>query len=38
MSSETEVRIPDIGDFEEVEVIEVLVVPGDVVAVDLPGS
>ena len=34
MSSETEVRIPDIGDFEEVEVIEVLVVPGDVVAVE----
>jgi pyruvate dehydrogenase E2 component (dihydrolipoamide acetyltransferase) len=26
---ETEVRVPDIGDFSEVEVIEVLVAPGD---------
>ena len=34
MPSETEVRIPDIGDFDEVEVIEVLVAPGDVVAVE----
>ena len=29
-----ELRIPDLGDFEEVDVIEVLVAPGDVVAVD----
>src|SRR5688572_17892274 len=28
----TEVRVPDIGDFKEVEVIEVLVKPGDTVA------
>jgi len=28
----TEVRVPDIGDFKEVEVIEVLVKPGDAVA------
>ncbi|MCS6997694.1 MAG: E3 binding domain-containing protein, partial [Casimicrobiaceae bacterium] len=28
----TEVRVPDIGDFKDVEVIEVLVKPGDVVA------
>ena len=28
----TEVKVPDIGDFKEVEVIEVLVKPGDVVA------
>jgi pyruvate dehydrogenase E2 component (dihydrolipoamide acetyltransferase) len=29
-----EVRVPDIGDFEEVEVIEVLIAPGDVIAAD----
>src|SRR5947207_1989780 len=29
-----EVKVPDIGDFKEVEVIEVLVKPGDRVAVD----
>ncbi len=29
MSVEKEIRIPDIGDFEDVEVIEVLVSPGD---------
>ncbi len=29
-----EIRVPDIGDFSGVEVIEVLVKPGDVVAVD----
>jgi len=29
-----EVKVPDIGDFKEVEVIEVLVKPGDTVAVD----
>src|SRR3989338_5132309 len=28
----TEVKVPDIGDFKEVEVIEVLVKPGDAVA------
>src|SRR5688572_4742867 len=28
----TEVKVPDIGDFKEVEVIEVLVKPGDTVA------
>ncbi|MBW2421555.1 MAG: dihydrolipoyl dehydrogenase, partial [Deltaproteobacteria bacterium] len=29
MASEIEVRVPDIGDFEKVEVVEVLVAPGD---------
>ena len=29
-----EVRVPDIGDFKDVEIIELLVRPGDVVAVD----
>ena len=29
-----EVKVPDIGDFKEVEVIEVLVKPGDRVAVE----
>ena len=30
----TELKVPDIGDFKDVEVIEVLVKPGDTVAVD----
>ena len=29
-----EVKVPDIGDFKDVEVIEVLVKPGDTIAVD----
>ncbi len=29
-----EVKVPDIGDFKDVEVIEVMVKPGDTVAVD----
>src|SRR5487761_1892888 len=32
MSSITEVKVPDIGDFKEVDVIEILVKPGDTVA------
>ena len=32
--SVTEVKVPDIGDFKEVEVIEVLVKPGDTINVD----
>jgi len=32
MASPIEVKVPDIGDFKEVEVIEVLVKPGDAVA------
>ncbi|NEX61226.1 dihydrolipoyl dehydrogenase [Noviherbaspirillum galbum] len=32
--SMTEVKVPDIGDFKEVEVIELLVKPGDTVTVD----
>ena len=32
MSSVIEIKVPDIGDFAEVDVIEVLVAPGDVVA------
>ncbi len=34
MAKSEEIRIPDIGDFDEVDVIEVLVAPGDRVAVD----
>ena len=29
-----EIRVPDIGDFKDVPIIEVLVKPGDVVKVD----
>ncbi|MFN9031095.1 MAG: biotin/lipoyl-containing protein, partial [Betaproteobacteria bacterium] len=32
MSSMVQIKVPDIGDFKEVEVIEVLVRPGDTVA------
>ena len=32
MSSVTEIKVPDIGDFKEVDVIEILVKPGDRVA------
>lgn len=32
--SQLEVKVPDIGDFKEVEVIEVLVKPGDTIKVD----
>src|ERR1051326_2394557 len=32
MAAGTEVRVPDIGDFKNVEVIEVLVKPGDAVS------
>ncbi len=31
-----EITVPDIGDFKDVEVIEVLVKPGDTIAVDTP--
>ncbi|PWV61606.1 dihydrolipoyllysine-residue acetyltransferase [Plasticicumulans acidivorans] len=34
MSNLIEVKVPDIGDFKDVDVIEVLVKPGDVIAVD----
>ena len=34
MSASIEVRVPDIGDFKEVEVIELLVKVGDTIAVD----
>ena len=34
MSTTQEVHLPDIGDFDEVDVIEVLVSAGDVVALD----
>ena len=36
MAALTEVRVPDIGDFEAVPVIEVLVSPGDTVAAEDP--
>ena len=32
--AQTEVKVPDIGDFKDVAVIEVLVKPGDTVKVD----
>jgi len=32
----TEVRVPDLGDFKDVEVIEVLAKPGDTVALETP--
>ena len=34
MASPTEVKVPDIGDFDEVPVIEVLVSAGDTVSKD----
>jgi dihydrolipoamide dehydrogenase len=36
LSAATEVRVPDIGDFTDVPVIEILVAPGDTVAVEDP--
>jgi len=36
LPDEVEIRVPDIGDFEDVEVVEILVGPGDVVAVEDP--
>ena len=32
MAQHVEVKVPDIGDFKDVEVIEILVKPGDTVA------
>ena len=34
MSQSMEVQVPDIGDFAEVEVIEILVKPGDTIALE----
>ena len=34
MSNQQDILVPDIGDFDDVEVIEVLVSPGDVVEVE----
>ena len=36
MSNTIEVKVPDIGDFDDVEIIEVLVNPGDKIAVEDP--
>ena len=36
MSNLVEIKVPDIGDFSDVDVIEVLVSVGDTVAVDDP--
>ena len=36
MKAEIEVRVPNIGDFDNVDVIDVLVNPGDVVAIEDP--
>ena len=34
--SEQEIRVPDLGDFKDVEVIDVLVKPGDRIALETP--
>ena len=34
--AQVEVKVPDIGDFKDVAVIEVMVKPGEVIAVDTP--
>ncbi|PSQ91412.1 MAG: hypothetical protein BRD57_04440, partial [Proteobacteria bacterium SW_6_67_9] len=34
MSTTKDIPVPDIGDFDEVEVIEVLVAPGDTIAAE----
>ena len=36
MSSQVEVRVPDIGDFDHVDVIDILVKPGDVIKPEDP--
>ncbi len=36
MSGQQEIRVPDIGDFEEVEVVEIMVAKGDRVALEDP--
>ncbi len=36
MAERREIRVPDIGDFDQVEVVEVLVKPGDLIALDDP--
>ena len=36
MAERCEIRVPDIGDFDQVEVVEVLVKPGDLIALDDP--
>ncbi len=36
MAERREIRVPDIGDFDQVEVVEVLVKPGDRIALDDP--
>jgi len=36
MAARTEVQVPDLGDFADVEIIEVLVEPGDVIGVEDP--
>ena len=34
MTAQQKVQVPDIGDFSDVEIVEVMVAPGDTVAVD----
>ena len=36
MADRIELRVPDLGDFDDVEIIEVLVAAGDTVAVEEP--
>ncbi len=36
MSSQIEIRVPDIGDFDHVDVIDILVKPGDVIKLEDP--
>ena len=32
----TEIKVPDLGDFHDVEIIDVLVKPGDTIEIDTP--
>ncbi len=34
MTAQHKVQVPDIGEFSDVEIVEVMVAPGDTVAVD----
>lgn len=36
MATEREIQVPDLGDFQDVEIIEVVVKPGDIVDVESP--
>ncbi|SVE52426.1 uncharacterized protein METZ01_LOCUS505280, partial [marine metagenome] len=36
MNQKTQVRVPDIGDFQDVEIIEVHINPGDTIEAESP--